>query len=115
MKNIFTVIITVILVSLFQWFLPWYSLAIPTFVIGFLMHRKKAFPVFCIGFLVVFILWFSVISYLNVNNHSILANRLSLLFFKHQFVLILITINSLIGGLVAGISMMSGHYLRDAL
>lgn len=115
MKSVLVFFITIILVALIQWWLPWYCLAIPTFLIGFIYHQKKSATAFFIGFLAVFLLWFTMIFIINQNNNSILANRLSLLFFKHQWVLLLMLVNSLIGGLVAGISMLSGFYLRKAL
>jgi hypothetical protein len=115
MKSVLVFLITIVLVALIQWWLPWYSLALPTFIIGFVYHQKKAATAFLIGFLAVFLLWFAMIFIINQNNNSILANRLSLLFFKHQWIFLLMFVNSLIGGLVAGVSMLSGFYLRKAL
>jgi hypothetical protein len=115
MKSVLVFLITIVLVAAVQWFLPWYCLAIPTFVIGFLHLQKKAFSAFVLGFVAVFLLWFVMIFIINQNNNSILANRLSLLFFKHQWVVLLMLVNSMIGGLVAGIAMLSGYYLRKAM
>ncbi|MEN9522164.1 MAG: hypothetical protein RL065_541 [Bacteroidota bacterium] len=115
MKSVLIFLTTIILVALIQWWLPWYCLAVPTFFVGFLYHQKKASVAFLIGFLAVFLLWFGMIFLINQDNNSILANRLSILFFKHQWVFLLMLVNSLIGGLVAGLSMLSGFYLRKAL
>ncbi|MEY4876409.1 MAG: hypothetical protein RL708_1558 [Bacteroidota bacterium] len=115
MRNFFFILLVAVLVLLIQWWLPWYTLAIPTFIVGFLYKSKHALPAFTIGFIAVFILWFIMIFFINQNNHSILANRLSILFFKHQWVLLLMIVNAFIGGLVAGTAMLSGHYLRKAL
>jgi hypothetical protein len=115
MRTFLIIACTILFVGLFQWFLPWYTLAIPTFVIGFLHPNKKAYKSFIIGFVAVFLLWLVMIFLINVDNNSILANRLSLLFFKHQWVALLMLVNATIGGLVAGAAMLSGNYLRQAL
>ena len=54
MKNIFLIIITAMLAAAFQYFLPWYTLAVPTFVIGFLGAKRKPFTAFLVGFFAVF-------------------------------------------------------------
>ncbi|MFM2226509.1 MAG: hypothetical protein RJA07_2711 [Bacteroidota bacterium] len=115
MRNFFFILLIAVLVLLMQWWLPWYTLAIPTFIVGFLYKSKSAFPVFLLGFIAVFLLWFIMIFFINQNNHSILANRLSILFFKHQWVVLLMIVNSFIGGIVAAMAMLSGFYLRKTL
>jgi hypothetical protein len=115
MRTFLIIAITILFVSLFQWFLPWYTLVIPAFIIGFFKPYKKTYQSFLIGFIAVFLLWGIMIFFINADNQSILANRLSLLFFKHQWVVLLIFVNAAIGGLVAGVAMVSGNYLRKAL
>ena len=115
MKNIFLILITALLVAAFQYFLPWYTLAIPTFFIGFLGAKRKPFAAFLVGFFAVFLLWAMMISIISFQNNFILAKRISLLFFKHEWVWLLVVVNSFIGAIVGGISALSGRYLRDAL
>jgi uncharacterized membrane protein (Fun14 family) len=115
MNKILLIVLTSLLVALCQWFLPWYSLVIPTFIIGFLSKNRKGFQMFVVGFFAVFLLWMLYISILSINNQFILANRLSVLFFKHQWNFLLIFTSSFIGGLVGGSATITGHYLRDAL
>ncbi len=115
MKNILLIILTALLVAAFQYFLPWYTLAVPTFAIGFLGAKRKPFAAFLVGFFAVFFLWAIMISMISFQNNFILAKRISQLFFKHEWVWLLVVVNSLIGAIVGGISALSGRYLRDAM
>jgi hypothetical protein len=115
MKFIFQILINAAFVFAFQYFLPWWTLAIPTFFLGFVGLKRKPFPVFLIGFLSVFLLWFCMIYFISIQNHFILAHRISKLFFQFDNVWILMIANAIIGAIVGGISALSGRYLRMAL
>ena len=101
----------IVLSGLLQWFLPWWSLAIVCFAIGFLIF-EKAGQAFIGSFIAIFLLW-SIFSYfLDWQNESILSEKVAeILFLPHPYLLILVS--GLIGGLVGGLAGLSGNFLRQ--
>ncbi len=56
MKFLVQILLTITLCAVLQYFLPWWTLAIGTFVVAFLFDQK-GFPSFAAGFIGVGILW----------------------------------------------------------
>jgi predicted lysophospholipase L1 biosynthesis ABC-type transport system permease subunit len=90
--------------------LPWWIIALVSFLAAFWIARGTAHA-FWSAFAAIFIVWAVVALFKSVPNNHILATRVSHLFFlPHWSLLLLIT--SLIGGLVAGMSALSGVMVR---
>ncbi|MEM1135807.1 MAG: hypothetical protein AAGI07_08195 [Bacteroidota bacterium] len=109
-----TLIIKIILIVLFAYlaslFLPWWSMAIVCFLVVFVNGGTNT-QNFLAGFLAIFFLWFVHASIIDYQNESILSMRIAKLFnLPNSITLILVT--ALIGGIVGGISSISGNLFR---
>jgi hypothetical protein len=88
--------------------LPWYSIAIVAFVFGYWLSSESNFLG---GFIGIALLWGIKISLVLNGAATDLADRVALIFpFKERWILIVVTL--LIGGLVGGLSAMSGGMLK---
>jgi hypothetical protein len=104
---------TAILAFLLQIILPWWSIALASFLIS-LIISTKGLSSFISGFLGIAILWLVLASYVDVTTGSILGERIAALFtLPNSTSLIIVT--SLIGGLVGGFAAVTGSTLRDWL
>ena len=92
-------------------YLPWWSIAIVSFVVVALIPQNPMSS-FIAGFLAVFILWAALSFYISNANGHILAHRVSLLVLKNDSPGFLIMITALIGGLVSGFAALNASYLR---
>jgi|TARA_B100000508_G_C11408114_1_gene251866 hypothetical protein len=102
------ILAVIILVAAFilNLFLPWWSVAIPGFIVGYLF-KKEATPSFLWGFLGVFLLWAGQSAFINIGNNGILAARIAeMMGMKTGWLIVLIT--GVIGGLVSGFGTMTG-------
>jgi hypothetical protein len=110
-KNILIqAISTLFLAGLFQLFLPWWTMVIPCFVIGFLFgHSGKI--AFTTGLLSVGLLWVGLALWISQQTHSALPGQISNLFpGKSGFVLL--TLTGLVGGLTGGLASLTGYLFR---
>ena len=113
MKFITAIILTALLsfaIGLFT-MLPWWSFAITSIVIAAAIHQKP-WKAFLAAFIAVFVLW-AIMSFSidNANQHILSVKVATILpLGGSSFMLILLT--ALIGGLVAGLSALTGSYLR---
>ena len=89
---------------------PWWAAAIIAFVSA-LYAGKKPGQAFWSGFLGVFIVWVMLILFKTIPNNHILASRVATLFYMPHWT-ILLFITALIGGLVGGMSAMSGVLVK---
>jgi hypothetical protein len=106
MKFLIQVLFTIVFCAVLQFFLPWWTLAIGAFVVAFLFDNKS-FPAFAAGFLGVILLWLSVAAYISMVTDSILTSKLNQLLPINSFV-----ITALVGGLVGGLSALTGSLFR---
>ena len=89
-------------------FMPWYSIAIAAFVMGFLLKSKTNFLA---GFAAIATLWIFNALLINAASSSDLAARVAqLLMVKYEIVLFLVM--AVIGGLVGGFAAVTGSLLR---
>lgn len=107
--------VKIILILFFGWlsgmFLPWWSIAIVCFVVVFI-NGGSIFQNFMAGFLGIFILWLLHAFIIDFQNNSILSEQIAELFtLPNTLALMLVT--ALVGGIVGGISSISGSLLRD--
>jgi len=94
------------------YFLPWWVVAIAAFVASFLIGKTSR-QSFWSGFSAVFIVWTVLALFKSIPNDHILAKRVATLFHLPNWLLLLF-ITALIGGLVGGMSALSGVLLKKA-
>jgi len=105
MKFLYQLIATIILSFLFQNFLPWWTMAIVSFALGY-YFGNSGFVSFCAGFLGVGLLWLGTSMVIDISTHSILTEKINRLLPLNVFVL-----TTLIGGLVGGLASLTGSLL----
>jgi len=89
-------------------FMPWYSIALAAFVGGYLLKSNTNFLA---GFAAIATLWVFNAWLIDSSSNADLAERVAkLLMLKHKFVLFLVM--AFIGGLVGGLSALTGSFLR---
>ncbi len=106
MKFIIHIAITIVICYLLQLFLPWWTMAVGSFTIAYLLGNK-GFPSFAAGFLATGMLWIGFAFYVDVITSSILTEKLNRLLPVNSFILTL-----LIGGLVGGFASLTGSLIR---
>lgn len=99
-----------------QQFLPWWSVAVVAFAVGFIMRQKRE-AAFFTGLIALFFLW-SIYSYiLSSANQHILVEKLAELFAPiirgKEFRIYVLT--GAIGGLIGGFASLSGRLTAIAM
>ena len=92
-------------------YLPWWSIAIVTFLIALLIPQRIGLS-FLSGFLGIFLLWGVLSIWIDVKNESILSNKIAQLFPLGGSSILLILVTAFLGALVGGFAAMSGASLR---
>ncbi len=111
MKNAFFIfLITLLLSGILLNFLPWWVIGIVAAIAALVFRTKPVFS-FLAGFLGIALLWGLYAGYLDGQNESILSSQLGQIF-KGLSSMGLILTTALIGGLVGGLSAMTGSLLR---
>lgn len=113
MKFITAIILTALLsfsIGLFP-VLPWWSFAITSIIIAIAIHQKP-WKAFLAAFIAVFVLWAIIVFVIDNANQHLLSVKVATILplGGSSFALILLT--ALIGGLVAGLSALTGSYIR---
>lgn len=98
---------------LLQMVLPWWVIIVVCFATCGLIG-KTARVSFWQSFLAILILWAGMALYKSMPNNHILATRVSEMF-GVKFWPVLLTLTSLLGGLVAGICGYCGHHFRKSI
>lgn len=106
-------LVLIIIVSCFiaQSFLPWWIIAPICFIASFFLSTSKK-QAFLSGFAGVFILWLVKILSLSLPNEHLLANKVGQVFMlpaADTNWMVMIFVSSLIGGVVGGLSSLTGH------
>lgn len=107
MKFVYQIIATIIVSCTLQYFLPWWTMAVGTFTVAYLFGNK-GFVSFSAGFLGVGLLWLGMAMFIDVSTQSILTVKINKLLPLNVFVL-----TTLIGGLVGGLSSLTGSLLNS--
>jgi len=110
------VLILIIIVSCFiaQSFLPWWIIAPICLIASFFLSSSKK-QAFWSGFSGIFILWLVKILSLSLPNEHLLANKVGQVFMlpaSDTNWVVLIFVSSLIGGVVGGLSSLTGYSFR---
>ena len=113
MKFFSALIITALLSFIAGLFLPWWGIAVASFLAAIVVYQKAGFA-FLSAFFGLFLLWSTLAFWIDTKNESILSMRVAELLGigNNSFLLILIT--GMIGGLVGGIAALPGSFLRTA-
>jgi hypothetical protein len=106
-------LIILILTFICSFFWPWWVMAIIAVIAGYICNKKPGLS-FLLGFAAVFIAWTVVALMKTLPNDNILAIRVAnLLTLNGNWVLLLI-LTGFIGGLVGGLSALSGALVKKA-
>jgi hypothetical protein len=108
MKFFVSILLMALLAFASGLYLPWWSIAIASFVVAVLIVQRPLWS-FVAGFIAVFVLWLLLVMRINAANDGILAHRIGLLIGVGESVLILIA--ALIGGIVGGLGALTGSLL----
>lgn len=113
MKFIVKILVIAVLCMIAQFFLPWWVIAFLPFVVEAAMPSEQGYPFFS-GFYAVFLLWFVYALVLDVQSASVLTNKMAGVFFLPQWPIVVVMVAGIIGGIVGGLSSLSGNYFRRA-
>lgn len=112
--SILKIIIIAILSFLITLVLPWYSFVLVCFVIGYVFSKYEGNNFFA-GFIGVGLFWLGYMLFLDFRSQHIFSNQIAQIFSesleKNISNALLMTIASLIGGLLGGLSCLSGSLL----
>jgi hypothetical protein len=97
-----------------QSFLPWWSIAILSFLVG-IWQWQSPLKSFTYGTVAVTLLWTLYSSYQNVQNGGIISNAVSEMLGGAVSGTQLIFVTGIIGGLVGGMSAMTGSLFKQVL
>lgn len=111
MKTIIAFLLTGILSYIAGLYYPWWSLAVVAFVIA-LIIRQRPLAAFFTAFISLFVLWFALAFFIDMDNDHILGNRMSELFLQKNSPVLLAVITGFIGAIVAGFAALSASFLR---
>lgn len=114
MKFLISVILTILLSAAACLYLPWWSIAVASFVVAALVPQKPL-AAFAAGFVALFVLWGALSWYISSNNNHILAKKVSVLLLQSESPAILIVVTAVIGALVAGLAAVSGSFVKKAI
>lgn len=93
--------------------LPWWSFAITSFIVALAVHQKAG-KAFLAGFLALFGLWVVLAFLQDKANEHILSTKVANILPLGGSYWVLILLTGIIGGLVAGLSALTGSYLRQS-
>jgi len=95
---------------IFQLFLPWWSLAVVSFLAALWLAFRPG-SAFWAGFFGIGLGWLMVSLFLNFLNEGLLAAKVATMFkLPHAALLIFVTV--LIGALIGGLAALSGYFFR---
>jgi hypothetical protein len=111
MKFLVAILLTALLAFISGLFLPWWGIAITSLLVAVLVHQKAG-KAFIAGLLGVFILWGGLALWIDIKNDGVLSEKIASVLPLGGNTVYLILLTGLIGGLVGGLSAMSGSFLR---
>ena len=106
------ILLIALLSLLFQLVLPWWSLALAAFLVCF-WRGQSAGRSFLYGFLGVALVWLGYALLIHTRTEGIFTGRMGELLFKSPNALLPILVTTVLGGLVGGLSGMTGFLFRQ--
>lgn len=113
MKFITASVLTAILSFVSGLFLPWWGIAIVALAVAAIIHQK-AWKAFLSGFLGVFLLWAGLAWWIDMQNNSVLSQKVASILPLGGNSIAIILVTGCIGGLVGGFAAMTGSFLRSS-
>lgn len=111
-------IISVLLIAVFSFalclYLPWWSVAIASFLVTFLLAVKPG-KAFLAGFFALLILWGGYSFMISSANNHILAGKITPLILNSEQPFLIIIATALLGAIIGGFAALSGSLLRYAI
>jgi hypothetical protein len=114
MRFLISVGLIVLLAFIFGLFMPWWSIALVSFIVALIVHQSPLASFFA-GFIALFILWGGLAWWINVKNQGILSVKIAMILPLNGNTFLLILITAFVGALVAGFAALSGGFLHTAL
>jgi hypothetical protein len=112
MKFIIAILLTMLMAYSFSLYLPWWSIAIAGFIVGFFIYQRSGFA-FMAGFFALFLLWAILAWFSSADNDHILAQKISMLVIKSDNAIVLIGLTAFLGALTGGMGALTGSLLRN--
>ena len=113
MKFFVSILITGLLAFACGLYLPWWSVAVASFIVAALIYQPP-WRSFFTGFCAILLLWFGLLLKINADNESILAERVSLVM-QMGGPMVLVILSSVIGAIAGGLGALAGSLLRKAI
>jgi hypothetical protein len=110
MKFLLATILTALLSFIAGLRFEWWSIAVIAFLVA-LFIRQSISKSFLAGFAAIFLLWFVVALLIDINNKSILSQKIAQLFPLGGSSILLILVTAVVGAIVGGFAAMSGAAL----
>lgn len=110
MTYIFQIVLTIILGAVGELFLPWWSMALAAFLVAIPLTSKGP-SAFWSGFAAIALLWGGYALFIGFNTDFILSSKIAELF-QVGSPIILVALTGILGGLVGGLSSLTGCYLK---
>ena|SRR5271154_4812155 len=107
MKFLIQVFATIILCFILQYFLPWWTMAIGAFGVGYFSKNKGYISFFC-GLLSIGLLWLTMAFFIDVTTQSVLSQKVNNLLHVNALLL-----TGIVGGLVGGFAALTGSVLGN--
>lgn len=111
MKAIVQILLTILVGGAIELFLPWWTIAIAAFIVAIPLSQKGA-GAFWSGFAGVALLWGGYALFIGINTNFVLSAKIAELM-KVGSPLILVLLTAILGGLVGGLSSLTGYFLKD--
>ena len=109
-----SILIIVLLSLLAQLVLPWWSIALVAFAVGF-GRSQTGGQAFWAGAIGIGLVWQIYALVIHIRNAGVLTSRISQLFFKADMPILLLEVSVLVGALVGGLAAYSGYLCRRAV
>jgi hypothetical protein len=108
MKFLTQCLLIIVIAYVLELFLPWYSIAIAAFIIGYAVRSRVSFLT---GFVAIALLWSFKAMLIDYTSASDLADRVAQIFPVKQKIYLYLVM-ALLGGLVGGFAAMAGAALQ---
>jgi hypothetical protein len=110
MRFLIAVILIALCSAAAEYFLPWWTMAVMSFLVAFALRPPKAFM--C-GFLGIAVLWLIAAMFKDIPNEHILSRRMAVLFHLPGYGLFML-VTVLLGALIGGTAAAAGALFRSA-
>ncbi|MEM1215549.1 MAG: hypothetical protein AAGJ82_07690 [Bacteroidota bacterium] len=113
MRFVLSLLFTLLLGWAFQFFLPWYGIALAGLLVGLFYALDQSYQGFLSGFLAGGLLWGGQVWWLSAQNGHLLADRLGVTFSDIGSTAVLL-VTALLAAILAGLGVLTGHLGRVA-